>query len=95
MANEMNENELDAVSGGSFWSRNDYEKAEYRQAGVEPDYGFIGKDKFFIRSSSGRKYQITYEQANSAVDVFKACGKSITYETLLDFESHPDKYVRR
>ena len=95
MTNEINEKELDAVNGGSFWSRNDYEKAEYRQAGVEAEYGLIFKDKFFLKSNSGRSYEITYEQANSVVDIFKACGKKVSYETLLDFESHPDKYVRR
>ncbi len=98
MANEIkeiNETELNSVNGGSFWSKNDYEKAEYRQAGVEPDYGFIRKDKFFIKSNNGRKYEITYEQANSVVDIFKACGKQISYEVLLDYESHPDKYIKR
>lgn len=75
--------ELDFVAGGTF-TPNKYEKIEYKQAGIKADYNFFEKDKFMAkRTSSGLYHQITYEQANWAVNYFKTHGEKADYDLII------------
>ena len=84
MTNEiLNMEQLDMVAGGTF-TPNKYEKIEYKQAGIKTDYNFFEKDKFKAkRKSNGFYYQITYDQANWAVNYFKTHGQKADYDLII------------
>jgi hypothetical protein len=79
---EISEQELGAVSGGSFWSPNKFKQEVYNQAGVRTDYGFFAKDKFWAKNSRGEQISISYGQANAAVRLWRSKGEQPTYEEI-------------
>ena len=80
--NEINEMELDAVNGGSFWSPNAFKQEVYNQAGIKTKYGFFAKDKFWAKNAQGQEVAISYGQANAAVRLWRARGEQPTYEEI-------------
>ena len=81
MADELNENELDSVNGGTF-TPNKFDERIYNQAGLRTDYHFWAKDEFFIRSKDGHEVSITYDQANQVVRMWQQTGKQPTFEAV-------------
>ncbi len=91
MENEMlNFEELNQVNGGTF-DANMYSKDEYKAAGIALDSHFFAKDEFFLWSSvdqngnkltSPKRYSLTYDAANTAVEIYNRTGKPATLEEI-------------
>lgn len=89
MTNEMiirneilKDEQLDIVAGGTFTS-NKYKEIIYNQAGISTKYNTFAEDRFYARNANGENRNISYAQANWAVEYWKKNNTQASYEDIV------------
>ena len=82
MTEILNDGQLNIVTGGTF-TPNKYKEVIYNQAGISTKYNIFEEDKFYALNKEGENRNISYVQANRAVEYWKKNNTQAGYEVIV------------